>query len=266
MEMSRFETSLLRLEGTLRGLIEGAPATDGIPRKLHHQLEQALVTAMRSEAHIVSGENRASGKHHIAPAQYTLVLPIEQAEMLLNHPRELDILSEKLEFIASQNGIALPGKPILRVVAAPGSIGVKVLAENQLMDNGSSHTLEIGGLPDSSSLKPASRIPKAFLIVNGLVTYPLTQPVINIGRNPSNHVHLDDPRVSRVHAQLRLIKGRFVLFDLDSLGGTFVNDVAVNSHILKPGDVILMAGVPLVYGEEEDTRIGFTQELPVNPP
>ena len=49
-----------------------------------------------------------------------------------------------------------------------------------------------------------------------------------------------------------LIQGRFVIFDLDSMGGTFVNDVAVSSHVLNPGDVIRLAGVPLVYGLEED--------------
>jgi pSer/pThr/pTyr-binding forkhead associated (FHA) protein len=109
-------------------------------------------------------------------------------------------------------------------------------------------------------------MPKAFLIVNGLTTYTLTEAVINIGRDPSNQVHLKDLRVSRLHAQLRLIQGRFVIFDLDSLGGTFVNDVAVSNHQLNPGDVIRLAGVPLVYGVEQDLPSGFTQELPADPP
>ena len=69
-----------------------------------------------------------------------------------------------------------------------------------------------------------------------------------------------------MHAQLRLIQGSFVIFDLDSLGGTFVNDIAVSSHMLNPGDVIRLAGVPLVYGIEEDIPSGYTQELPADPP
>jgi hypothetical protein len=42
--------------------------------------------------------------------------------------------------------------------------------------------------------------------------------------------------------------------------------VAVSSHKLNPGDVILLAGVPLVYGQEDAKQAGYTQELPVEPP
>ena len=109
-------------------------------------------------------------------------------------------------------------------------------------------------------------LPNAFLIVDGLQTFPLTQPVVNIGRDPSNHLRLEDPRVSRNHAQLRFALGRFVIFDLDSTAGTFVNGVAVSSQQLNPGDVISLAGVPLVFGQEAASLSGYTQELPAEPP
>jgi pSer/pThr/pTyr-binding forkhead associated (FHA) protein len=63
----------------------------------------------------------------------------------------------------------------------------------------------------------------AYLIVNGTQIISLTHSVINIGRRSDNQMALDDPRVSRVHAQLRAIKGRFVIFDLDSTGGHLAN-------------------------------------------
>jgi pSer/pThr/pTyr-binding forkhead associated (FHA) protein len=50
------------------------------------------------------------------------------------------------------------------------------------------------------------------------------------------------------------------------MGGTFVNEVAVSSHVLNPGDVIRLAGVPLVYGQEDASQVGYTQELRVEPP
>jgi pSer/pThr/pTyr-binding forkhead associated (FHA) protein len=74
--------------------------------------------------------------------------------------------------------------------------------------------------------------------------------VINIGRRPDNQLVVDDPRVSRVHSQLRAIKGRFVIFDLDSTGGTYVNSQRINQYTLYPGDVISLAGYPLVYGQD----------------
>jgi pSer/pThr/pTyr-binding forkhead associated (FHA) protein len=41
-----------------------------------------------------------------------------------------------------------------------------------------------------------------------------------------------------------------VIFDLDSTGGTFVNRVQVNQSTLFPGDVISLAGVELIYGQD----------------
>jgi pSer/pThr/pTyr-binding forkhead associated (FHA) protein len=113
---------------------------------------------------------------------------------------------------------------------------------------------------DSESI-PAN----AFLILDGAQVYPLTQGVVNIGRRPDNHLVFEDGRVSRVHAQLRAIKGHFVIFDLDSSGGTFVNGSRTGQATLFPGDVISLAGVNLVYGQEagfnSDGHAGGTQPI-----
>jgi FHA domain/Protein of unknown function (DUF3662) len=90
----------------------------------------------------------------------------------------------------------------------------------------------------------------AFLMIGGTQIVPLNRPVINIGRRLDNHVVLDDPRVSRAHAQLRFVKDRFVLFDLNSSGGTFVNGQRVNRSALSAGDVISLAGVKLIFGQD----------------
>lgn len=90
----------------------------------------------------------------------------------------------------------------------------------------------------------------AFLIVEGVRTFQLMQAVVNIGRRLDNTLVVDDPRVSRNHAQLRAIKGRYVLFDLNSTGGTFVNGQRANQTVLYPGDVISLAGVSLIFGQD----------------
>lgn len=97
----------------------------------------------------------------------------------------------------------------------------------------------------------ADKIPEnSFLIVEGVKIFPLTLPVINIGRRLDNQLIIDDPRVSRNHAQLRAIKGRFVVFDLNSTGGTFVNGQRTSQSVLYPGDVISLAGVALIFGQD----------------
>ena len=266
MNMPWFESSLTRLEARLRALIEGEPGVDGIARKFHHQLEHELVKAMKAAVEKRSAGDDQASLISGAPDVFTLLLPTQQAQQLLTHPAELDRLTRALETAAYQSGITFAGEPMLRVVAAPQAAEIKVLVEYSQLGMDDSHTTKVDGKLENSSLASVGMIPKAFLIVNGLTTYPITEPVVNIGRDPSNQVHLDDMRVSRLHAQLRLILGRFVIFDLDSTGGTFVNDAAVSSHMLNPGDVIRLAGIPLVYGMEEDVPAGYTQELPVEPP
>jgi pSer/pThr/pTyr-binding forkhead associated (FHA) protein len=95
------------------------------------------------------------------------------------------------------------------------------------------------------------RIPEdAFVIVDGIKVIPLTSPLVRIGRRLENNLVLDDPRVSRTHAELRAINGRYVLFDLNSTGGTYVNGLKISQSVVYPGDVISLAGVNLVYGQK----------------
>jgi hypothetical protein len=263
MEMSWLETSLSRLERRLREILEGDPAADGFSPKLHHQLEAALIAAMRSGARTLSFGNPTQ-QHKIAPDQYTLVLPTYQAEQLLSHPTEMDRLAQRLLATATQAGIEFTRQPIIKVVAAPEAGQIKVIAEFSQNGKGFTGSIPVEGNASLVNQSPAEALPNAFLIINGLTTFPLNTYVINIGRDTSNQVQLDDPRISRMHAQLRFVQGHFMIFDLDSRGGTFVNGVAVSSHILNPGDVILLAGLPLVYGQETALQDGYTQEVPVD--
>jgi pSer/pThr/pTyr-binding forkhead associated (FHA) protein len=107
-------------------------------------------------------------------------------------------------------------------------------------------------------------LPQAYLIVDGSQIFPLTGGVVSIGRSPNNDLVIQDRRVSRSHAQLRLVSSRYVIFDLNSTGGTYVNDHPVNQMALYPGDVISLAGVSLVYGQEAGGTYGETQQMPAD--
>jgi hypothetical protein len=108
----------------------------------------------------------------------------------------------------------------------------------------------------------------AFIIVNGLETIQVAQSVFNIGRRLENDLVIEDSRISREHAQIRAVKGQFVIFDLNSSGGTFVNSIRVSQQALFPGDVISLAGVPLVYGQDNPPLYAKTGpvETIFNPP
>ena len=93
------------------------------------------------------------------------------------------------------------------------------------------------------------------LILEGRRHVNLLEPVISIGRALDNDLILEDPRVSRHHAQLRQRYGRYVLYDLDSAGGTSINGYPVEECVLHCGDVVSFAGVSVIYGEDPPTPI-----------
>lgn len=103
------------------------------------------------------------------------------------------------------------------------------------------------------------------LILKGDRTIQLTGNVINIGRKNSNHIVINDPRISRNHAQIRKVRDEFVIFDVGSSGGTFINSNRIDQHTLRPGDVISLAGYTLIYTIDqlprEETQKGITSEI-----
>lgn len=91
--------------------------------------------------------------------------------------------------------------------------------------------------------------PVAFLIVDGSQVVVMDKPVTTIGRKSDNHIVINNKHVSRHHAQISKQQGRFVILDLNSTVGTSVNGKKVEQIALKPGDIISLGGVPLIFGE-----------------
>lgn len=71
--------------------------------------------------------------------------------------------------------------------------------------------------------------------------YSLEESDISIGREVGSDVFINDVEVSRAHARLTMHVGNYILEDLGSTNGTFVNGQRVTgSHILHPGDTITL--------------------------
>jgi len=75
---------------------------------------------------------------------------------------------------------------------------------------------------------------------------PLTADPITVGRDPKNDIVLDDRRVSRRHAEVRLRLGRYTLYDLQSTNGTFVNGRRIAEMVLSDDDRITIGGAELL--------------------
>ncbi len=78
-------------------------------------------------------------------------------------------------------------------------------------------------------------------------TFPLLEQEYYIGRQVGNQIHLEDPSVSNVHA--RIFKGPegFVLEDLNSRNGSFVNGVRIDRRLLHENDAIRLGNSNFVY-------------------
>jgi predicted component of type VI protein secretion system len=78
--------------------------------------------------------------------------------------------------------------------------------------------------------------------------YPLGS-MVTIGRLPDNTVVIDNPAVSSHHACVFRDGEAFVVEDLQSTNGTFVNSTRVVRETLHHGDVVLVGQHRLVFDE-----------------
>jgi pSer/pThr/pTyr-binding forkhead associated (FHA) protein len=67
---------------------------------------------------------------------------------------------------------------------------------------------------------------------------PMGSRPVTIGRAPDNDLPVDNLAVSNYHAKIYYEAGRMVIEDLDSLNGTFVNDLRVERATLHDGDSV----------------------------
>src|SRR5881296_1936384 len=102
-------------------------------------------------------------------------------------------------------------------------------------------------------LREKPRAPKASVEVTSgeRSSVQLGPEPLLLGRDQQNDVVLDDPRVSRKHAEIRLRLGRYTLYDLQSTNGTYVNGRRVAEVVLNDGDRISVAGLDLIFHSAE---------------
>jgi len=70
---------------------------------------------------------------------------------------------------------------------------------------------------------------------------------LTIGRRETNTIVIDNLAVSGQHAKIDALDDGYLLTDLQSKNGTFVNDRMVTTHWLQPGDVITIGKHKLVF-------------------
>ena len=83
---------------------------------------------------------------------------------------------------------------------------------------------------------------------NGLSRrFLLDRDTTSAGRHPDSDIFLDDVTVSRRHAEFRREGGEFVVIDVGSLNGTYVNREPVDTAVLANGDEVQIGKFRLVF-------------------
>ena len=93
---------------------------------------------------------------------------------------------------------------------------------------------------------------------------PLTQAATTIGRLPDNRVQIDNLAVSGHHAKISWDQDHYVVEDLGSLNGTFVNNERVGKAPLKHGDQVKI-GKHLVEFKHEGVVPNFAVAAKTGP-
>lgn len=85
---------------------------------------------------------------------------------------------------------------------------------------------------------------------------PLTQGATTIGRLPDNTLQIDNLAVSGHHAKIYWSEGHYVVEDLGSLNGTFVNNKRVGQATLIHGDQVLIGKHVVEFKNEGSLALG----------
>ena len=239
------------VQAFFEGLFRGLPGAGFSPGAIAQHLAREVANATKR-----TDEGRV-----YVPDQYTLSMhPLDVDVLLRLSPNFQSDLAYRLRDVLGRMGFLLVREPHVTLATDPtvAQWEIRVFAWR------SSTPQTAAPSETRPPLQADQPPPGAFLLIEGKRHFPLTQTTIKIGRRHDNDLSLSDPHVSRVHAEVRLMEGRYVIADLGSTAGTFVNGRQIKQHILEPGDVISVGVVQLLYGEDPSGPPGVTP--PYTPP
>jgi hypothetical protein len=226
-----------RIQDFVQHLLAAMPAGESARAAIAEQwLNEIMVSAKRSDAGRV-----------YAPDQYTLSL----------HPKDYEALTQKDHLsqtkLSASLRLALEGaqlqlarEPHITLATDPTLArgDVRVITWHS-----SDPLLESRRAAQDDDQVTETPPEGAFFMIEGSRHFPLDRTLINIGRRLDNHLVLENPHISRRHAQLRVRGGHYTIYDLNSTSGTRVNGKQVQECPLRPGDIVTLATVQLIYGE-----------------
>ncbi|MCL4466324.1 MAG: DUF3662 and FHA domain-containing protein [Chloroflexi bacterium] len=197
------------------------------------------------------------------PNRFSVVLsPQDHGNLTAAVPALSQVLATYAADTAAERGWSLMGAVEVEMATDPalhrGRVRVRgqtVATEGKSGEGVVQHTQALDGQALAAALA-AEAPPAQLLMLDGSHRPPvsLSNDVITIGRALDNGLVLEDPSVSRHHAEIRRQEGGYVLVDLESSNGSAVNGRSTPSSRLRDGDRLRLGGVELLFrivGKEE---------------
>lgn len=247
-----------RFERTIGQVLEGWTARLFRTRLQPVQIAKRLIRAMESHQTISLAKT-------FVPNSYVVSLSAADYGAFEPYRKSLERdLSETLLGAARERGFTLLSFPTVEIEraddVAKGDVQVSCALIDASGEELTEDSPELGHvdaghtvvLDREALMRERPRAPRAFLTLSGeRRRIPLGAEAVGIGRDPENDLVLDDPRVSRRHAEIRLRLGRYTLYDLQSTNGTYVNGRRVAEMALSDADRIQIGGSELVVEQPE---------------
>ena len=135
---------------------------------------------------------------------------------------------------------AVPEPTTMRLQAVQGSEQAEAVHE-------SDHVLTKADLATVEALRSGTALLVVLRGPNTGARFLLDDDQVMSGRHPDSDIFLDDVTVSRKHAVFQRTDKGFVVRDVGSLNGTYVNRELVDEAVLKTGDEVQIGKFRLVF-------------------
>ncbi len=246
-----------RIEARLKNLVEEKLVEAITGRPPGESLVERLIFGLR--ANLKQGPDESM----IAPDQYILHVNPENLQDWQSRQESLDQIALQLHNQGRREGFHFNRKPSISIFSDP-NIPRNEYGINVHFSGKETRFPDTTAMPPSPITNSSHKLPEdAYLIVHGSQSFPLEKIIINIGRHSENDLVINDPHISRHHAQLRVINHQYVLFDVGSTGGLFINGKRITQGTLRSGDVIRLGTSNLIYVQESPPE-GPTTALPLD--
>ena len=241
--LARFERMMEQaVEGSLRRVFSTELQPVQLAKAAARAMEEAQVVGLRGPE---------------VPNRYVLRLsPADLARFNEYSGTLSSELSRYLVDYARERGLRLVAQPQVELIEDPSVPQGSVRADARFVDLEPKRQAALEDALEGTRRLRLGDLAQAPVSAAGLrltdrlgLDYPLdpTTAVVRVGRASDNDVAIPNQRVSRYHAQLRWTRDGWVVYDLDSTNGTYVDDEPVGSAEPRP----LRAGGRLRLGDHD---------------